>query len=396
MEFSYKVRDPLGKLHEGTVEASNSEDATQQLRRDGFQVLELEEAEGEGLFARSVSRSEVVYATNQLAVMVETGISLATALSGILEQEQNPTFRRILKELVAAVESGGDFSAALACHPRLFDKTYVSLIKASEATGLLAPMLERIALHLRKEVETRGKIRAAMAYPTVMAVLAIAVTIFLLTFVMPKFTPLFQRKGMVLPKPTILMMTVSDSLLHYWWAWLVGGAALVFGFIYGKRTVAGRKALDWLKIELPLLGPMNRKVVISRSIRTLGTMLSSGIPVLDALDLAAEVSGNYYYEQLWRRVAQEVMGGKQVFESLSGSKLFPPMLVQMISAGEQTGKLGSVLERVSNYYDQEVETSLKAVTSIIEPIMITVMGGVVGTIGLALLLPVFSLSKTPG
>ncbi len=141
---------------------------------------------------------------------------------------------------------------------------------------------------------------------------------------------------------------------------------------------------------------MNRKVVISRSIRTLGTMLSSGIPVLDALDLAAEVSGNYYYEQLWRRVAQEVMGGKQVFESLATSKLFPPMLVQMISAGEQTGKLGSVLERVSNYYDQEVETSLKAVTSIIEPIMITVMGGVVGTIGLALLLPVFSLSKSPG
>ena len=396
MEFSYKVRDPLGKLHEGTVEAANKDDATQQLRRDGFQVLELDEAEGDGLFARSVSRSEVVYVTNQLAVMVETGISLATALSGIMEQEQNPTFRRILKELVSVVESGGDFSAALACHPRLFDKTYVSLIKASEATGLLAPMLERISLHLRKEVETRGKIRAAMAYPTVMAVLAICVTIFLLTFVMPKFTPLFQRKGMVLPPPTVLMMTVSDSLLHYWWAWLAGGAALVFGFIYGRRTVAGRKAWDWLKIELPLVGPMNRKVVISRSIRTLGTMLSSGIPVLDALDLAAEVSGNYYYEQLWRRVAQEVMGGKQVFESLASSKLFPPMLVQMISAGEQTGKLGSVLERVSNYYDQEVETSLKAVTSIIEPIMITVMGGVVGTIGLALLLPVFSLSKTPG
>jgi type IV pilus assembly protein PilC len=396
MEFSYKVRDPLGKLHEGTIDASSSEDATQQLRRDGFMVIELDETEGEGLFARSVSRSEVVYATNQLAVMVDTGISLATALSGILEQEENPTFRRILKELISAVESGGDFSAALACHPRLFDKTYVSLIKASEATGLLAPMLERIALHLRKEVETRGKIRAAMAYPTVMAVLAVAVTIFLLTFVMPKFTPLFQRKGMVLPKPTILMMAVSDSLLHYWWAWLAGGAALVGGFIYARRTVVGRKTLDWLKIQLPLVGPMNRKVIISRSIRTLGTMLSSGIPVLDALDLAAEVSGNYYYEQLWRRVAQEVMGGKQVFESLSGSKLFPPMLVQMISAGEQTGKLGSVLERVSNYYDQEVETSLKAVTSIIEPIMITVMGGVVGTIGLALLLPVFSLSKTPG
>jgi type IV pilus assembly protein PilC len=395
MTFQYKVRDPLGKLHEGTVEASSLEDATQQLRREGFQVLELQEGDGDlgSLFPRRVTRAEIMYATNQLAVMVDTGISLSAALQGIFAQEQNPTLRKVLKDLNTSVEGGEDFSKALGRYPHLFDRTYISLVKASEATGLLGPMLERVSTYLRKEIETRGKVRAAMAYPTVMLVLAVFVTIFLLTFVMPKFTPLFSSKGMKLPTPTIVMMVISDSLLNYWWGWIAGSVAAVAGFIISRRTPGGRMFWDRLKIDLPLLGPMNRKVIISRSIRTLGTMLSSGIPVLDALELAAEVAGNYYYEKLWRSVSDRVVAGDQVCDSLSGSPLFPPMLVQMISAGEQTGKLGGVLERVSNYYDQEVETSLKAVTSIIEPIMISVMGVIVGTIGLALLLPVFSLSK---
>lgn len=396
MNYQYQVRDPLGKLHEGTVDAASPEDATQQLRREGFQVLELVEGgDGESLLKRRVTRAEIVYATNQLAVMVETGISLSAALQGIASQEQNPTLRGILKDLNREVESGEDFSTALAGYPKLFDKTYLSLVKAGEATGLLGPMLERIAQYLRKEVETRGKVRAAMAYPCVMMTLAVSVTIFLLTFVMPKFTPLFQRKGIELPKPTIVMMAVSNSLIHYWWAWIAGAIALVLGFIFGRRTQPGRQAWDLVKIRLPVVGVMNRKVIISRSIRTLGTMLSSGIPMLEALELAAEVSGNFYYESLWRRVAEEVTSGRQVNEALSGSPLFPPMLVQMISAGEQTGKLGPVLERVSNYYDQEVDIALKGATSIIEPILISVMGVVVGTIGLALMLPVFSLSKAP-
>ena len=399
MNFRYRGRDTMGKVQEGTLEAESAEQAKQQLRQRGVQVLELNEddtEEAEGLFARRVTRTEIVYATNQLAVMVDTGISLSSALEGMLAQEQNPTFRKILRELNAAVQGGEDFSAALARHPKLFDRTYIALVKASEATGLLGPMLDRVAGYLRKELETRGKVRAAMAYPTVMMGLAIAVTIFLLTFVMPKFTPLFARKGIALPKPTIVCMAISDSLMGYWWAWLIGGTALALGVFFGRRTPTGRRIWDGIRISLPLIGPMHRKVVISRTVRTLGTMLSSGIPMLDALQLAAEVAGNVHYEELWSRVAQLVASGQQVHESLSGSPLFPPMLVQMMAAGEQTGKLGPVLERVSNYYDQEVETSLKAVTSIIEPLMISVMGVIVGTIGLALLLPIFSLSKAAG
>jgi type IV pilus assembly protein PilC len=225
--------------------------------------------------------------------------------------------------------------------------------------------------------------------------MAAGVTVFLLTYIMPKFTPLFQSKGTELPGPTLLMMTVSDALLGHWYLWIAGVVAVVAAFVCGKRTQAGRQAIDWLRINTPIVGPMSRKVTISRSIRTLGTMLRSGVPIMDAIKLAGEVSNNYYYERLWERVGDEVTGGKRVCEVLAGNPLFPRVLVQMIASGEETGKLDSVLERVSVYYDREVETAIKATTSMIEPIMIAVMGVVVGTIGLALLLPIFSLSRQP-
>ncbi|MDZ7616045.1 MAG: type II secretion system F family protein [Patescibacteria group bacterium] len=293
------------------------------------------------------------------------------------------------------MEAGEDFSRALARHPKYFDRTFVSLVKASEATGTLAATLDRIAEYLRKEVETRAKVRAAMAYPAVMMVMATGVTIFLLTYILPKFTPLFESKGTELPGPTILVITLSDGLLGYWYFWLAGAVGLVVSVIYAKRTAPGRRAIDWLRINTPIIGPMSRKVTISRSIRTLGTMLQSGVPIMDAIKLAAEVSGNSYYEDLWKHVLDEVAGGKRICEVLVGNPLFPRVLVQMIASGEETGKLDNVLERVSVYYDREVETSIKATTSMIEPIMIAIMGVVVGTIGLALLLPIFSLSRQP-
>jgi type IV pilus assembly protein PilC len=355
-----------------------------------------EQDDGSGLLPRRVTKVEIIYVTSQLAIMVETGVTLSAALDGIVREERNPALKRVLAELKSAVDSGEDFSAALARHPRHFDKTYVSLIKASEATGTLAEMLERISRYLRKELETRGKVRGAMAYPSVMLVLAIGVTIFLLTFVLPKFTPLFTRKGIQLPKPTIVMMAVSNVLLTYWYFWLAGAVALLVGFIVGKRTELGRRIWDGVRINLPIVGPVLRKIVITRSLRTLGTMVKSGVSMLDALQLSADVANNYQYEQLWLRVKDKVTQGDQIYTALAGDKLFPPVLVQMIRAGEDTGKLDVVLERVSDHFDQEVEVSLKTCTSLIEPIMIAMMGLVVGGIGMALLLPIFTLSRTPG
>jgi type IV pilus assembly protein PilC len=259
----------------------------------------------------------------------------------------------------------------------------------------MGAMLERIAAYLRKQVETRAKVRAAMAYPMVMLVLAVGVTIFLLTYIMPKFMPLFKSKGADLPGITRVMMAASEGLLGQWYLWLTGAAAVVAGLLFAKRTEPGRQVLDWLKINAPIVGPMFRKVIISRSVHTLGTMLASGVPIIEAIRLAGEVANNRFYELAWQEVLDHVTGGRRICEVLRGNPLFPQVLVQMISSGEETGKLAEVLERVSTYYDREVETAVKGATSMIEPIMIAVMGVIVGTIGLALLLPIFSLSKQP-
>lgn len=370
-------------------------DALATMQRAQQAVAEAADEELGELFPRAVRKTDIIYATNQLAVMVDTGITLSAALESLCQTEPNPTWKVVLEDLKAQVLAGGDFSTALAAHPRHFDKTYVSLIKASEQTGTLAEMLDTVANYLRAQMETKAKVRAALAYPTVMAVLACGVTIFLLTYILPKFTPLFERKGVALPKATQVLMVASHALMGYWWAWLLGLAAVVIGYLIAKKTEPGRKVIDWVFIHLPIVGPMMRKVILSRSIKTLGTMVRSGVSMLDAIKLTGEVSGNWHYENVWKHVLDQVTQGEPIHKPLVGNPLFPSTLVQMIAAGEETGKLDDVLHKVSAYFDREVETSLKATTSLIEPIMITVMGVVVGGIALGLLLPIFSLSR-PG
>lgn len=398
MAFEYRVRDRNAQVTQGVLEAPSLDAATQQLRREGLVVLHIDEVDDDatGLFARRITKSEIIYVTNQLAIMIDTGITLPVALQAILEQEKNPSLRSVLKQVKNQVEAGEDFSDALADHPRVFSTIYVSLVKASESTGTLAMMLERIAGYLRKEVEARGKVRSAMAYPMVMMVMAIGVSIFLLTYILPKFQPLFTRKGVDLPAPTAVMLAISAALTDYWYVWLTLAALIIAAWIASRRTEGGRRALDWVRINLPLVGNMYRKIIISRSIRTLGAMVAGGVPLLDAIELCRRVAGNYFYEQLWQHVADQVTQGKRIHDGLEGSPLFPPTLVQMIASGEEAGKLAKVLERVGDYYDNEVENSLKTVTSLIEPLLIGVMGIVVGGIGLALMLPIFKLSQPGG
>jgi type IV pilus assembly protein PilC len=397
MLYTYQARDALGHSHEGSVEAGNREDAAQQLYRDGLQVIQLDEDDGAiHLFPRRVRKSEIAYMTSQLAIMVDTGITLAAALSSLHEQEENPTLKNVLADLKKQVESGEDFSAALAQHPRCFNKTYVALVKASERTGRLGSMLDHIANYLRKELESISKVKAAMAYPAIMLVLAIGVTIFLLTYIMPKFTPLFSRKGMKLPTITAVMMNVSDALMHYWYAWVAAVVVAIVAVLFARRTSWGRAALDWLWISVPIIGNAYRKVVLGRGIHTLGVLLESSVPLLESLQLTAEVSGNTAYEKTWLKVRDAVTNGNRISDSLAGNPLFPKTLIQMIGAGEEAGRLDYVLKKVSQYYEGEVETALKAATSMIEPILISAMGGVVGTIGMSLLLPIFTLSRNAG
>lgn len=397
MKFDYQVTDPMGREIDGCVEATSGEAAAHILRRDGFIIRKIEESDdSERLFSQRISKSDLVYVTSQLSIMVQTGINLSAALRGIIQQEENLTLKALLAELRSNVESGEDFSTALARHPRYFDKTFVALVRASEQTGMLGEMLEKISNYQRKQLENGSKVRAAMAYPCLMLLIATGVTIFLLTFVLPKFEPLFSQRGRSLPITTQLMMTVSDSLIDYWYFWIAGVVVAIVASVLFKRSDRGRRKLDHLMISLPLIGPMFRKVVISRSINTLGTMIESGVPVLDAIQLSSEVAGNACYEKLWTDVLEKVSSGNPINQAIGNSPLFPHTLVQMIALGEETGKLDEVLARVSQYYDREVDTSLKGLTSIVEPLMIAAMGVVIGTIVLSLLLPIFQLSRHGG
>src|SRR4030095_2371166 len=271
--FAYQPRDSLGKLIEGTLDVESRDEAAAKLKRDGLVVLELE-AEGGGLdfMPRRIAQSDIIYLTSQLSVMVDTGINLSTALRSIAEQETNPALKTVLTDLHGRVEGGEDFSSALSRHPRQFDKTFVALIKAAEQTGKLSEMLDTVATYLRGRLETRQKVRAALAYPSVMAVLAVGVTIFLLTYILPKFEPLFTRKGVKLPRPTVIMMAASELLIDYWPAWVAPAVAVLAPYLVGGRTDTGRQILDWISINLPIVGPMTRKITISRALRTLGTL----------------------------------------------------------------------------------------------------------------------------
>jgi len=403
MDFSYQARDAQGKVAGGTLAADTIEEATSRLRRDGLYIIQISpvvEDEGGGAldfwpFRPRIKRQEIIYFANQLAVLVDTGVTLSVALQNIGEQTVNPAFQNVLDELRADVEAGEDFSRALARQRNVFDEVFVQLVRAGESTGGLGKMLIRIAAYSRQQFETRHKVKVAMAYPLVMLTMAIGVSIFLLAYVFPKFAPIFEARSLDLPTPTRIMMAISHALTDYWYLIIGGTLAVVVGAVLIVRTGPGRMALDFVKIYTPVIGQMFRKASISRSLRTMATMVNGGVPMLEALELSGRVAGNVHYQDLWTAISHRVVGGQQICDAIGRHPLFPPMLVQMISAGEQAGQLGQVLDRVSDFYDEELETTVKGVTSIIEPIMVAVMGVVVGGVAMALLLPIFTLSRAP-
>lgn len=400
MQFAYQARDLTGQPRNGVIVANAIEEVTHQLRSEGMLVVSVEEADdaagdGEiGLFAKRVTKNEIIYLTNQLAVMVDAGVPLANALDGLAGQSTNPTLKSMLKSIHGRVEAGDEFSAALNDFPKHFDSAYVNLIKASEASGTMADMLERIAEQMRAELETRQKVLGAMMYPAAMLVMCVGVCIFLLAYVFPKLTPMFETRKIELPKPTMVMLAISNVLQHEWPLVILGAALIIGATIYSQSQWWGRRMRDWLLLNVPIIGPMLRKVAISRSLRTLATTVNAGVPVLDAIRLSAAVSNNSYFEDCWNDVAESVTNGKEIHEALERHKLFPATLRQMISSGESTGKLGPVLTKISDHYDKEVATGIKSVTSLIEPLMVFMMGGVIGFIALAMLLPIFQLSSS--
>ena len=372
------------------------------LRGKGLHVLQLAPATtGTGLgnlsaalnWSSGPSKKDILDFTTQLAVMIRAGISIRQALDGISEQTTNAKFKSVLQEIKADIESGRQFSEAIAKHPKLFGPLYISMVQASEMSGAFARMLDRIAAYLQQELETRKMVVGASVYPGIIATMAIGVTVFLLTFVLPRFAGVFEGKEEALPGPTKFLMTVSGFMVESWWLILIVVAAAISGFMLFIRTDLGGFWWDRFKLSMPIAKRMFRALYISRSLHTMGELLNAGVPMLDTLAITGDISGNRMFKRMWRGVHSSVRQGRKIQSQLGKSSLLPRSVVQMVAAGEDSGKLGEVLEEVSDYYHRLLRDAIKSVTSMIEPLMIVIMGSIVGFIAMAIILPIFKMSS---
>ena len=345
------------------------------------------------MLERGPSRRDILNFTNQLAVMIKAGISLQDALESIGSQIENRKFRDMLLDIRNQIESGQNFSQALARYPSVFNNLYVNMVSAAEISGSLSSMLNKLADYLDQETETRSQVISAMVYPIILAVMAIGSTSFLLMFVLPRFIKVFAGKEHLLPLPTKMVMGISFVLCKFWFIILpviLGGCWLFHLYI---NTKEGRKSWDKVKLKIPLMRSVCRNLYISRGLHTMGVLNNSGVPILDTLNITADISGNVHYRKMWQDVHEAVKQGRKIASSLSESKLLPGSVIQMINSGEDSGNLGEVLKEVSAFYARELKAVIKIVTSMLEPIMIVVMGSVVGFIASSIILPIFKMSS---
>jgi len=342
------------------------------------------------------SLKDIMNFTNQLAVMVKAGIALPDAMESIAVQVESKKFKKIIFDLKNRIEAGESFSQALARYPDVFGQLYINMIAAAEMSGSLSKMLRKLVDYTDQELQTRSQVVGAMVYPAIIAFMAVSCTTFLLVFVLPRFTQIFAGKERMLPKPTVIIMAISAFLKHYWPGVLAGVAVLIGGFIFGIRTKAGRYWWDKAKLVIPLMKTLCNSLYIARSLHAMGVLVNAGVPILDTLVITARVSGNVHYKAMWYMVYKSVKQGKKIAQSFGPSPLLPSCAIQMIRSGEESGTLGQVLEDVSEFYSRQLKTTIKLVTSMIEPIMIIIMGLLVGFIAMAIVLPIFKMSTMMG
>jgi type IV pilus assembly protein PilC len=397
--YKYESKNAAGKVSTGVLTAANLAAASQQLRQRGEFILALQPADaGAGKAAGfsltfGPSARDIQNFTSQLAVMIRAGISLRAAIEGIADQATNPKFKAMLVQMKKDVESGKQFSDALMRYPKNFSPLYVNMVKASELSGGFAKMLDRIAGYLTDQIETAAMVKGAMIYPGIIGTLAVGTTVFLLTFVLPRFMVIFQGKEQALPAPTRLLLALSNFMRGYWYVIILGLGAGIWGFMMMLKTEWGRIWFDKVKLTIPLFKKMFRALYISRSLHTMGQLINAGVPMLDTISITADISGNVLYKRMWRAVYAAVKQGKKISAPLGKSPLLPRAVVQMINAGEESGKLGEVLDEVSTFYSRELKLVIKSCTAMIEPLMIVFMGGMVGFIAMSIILPIFKLSQ---
>ncbi len=399
--YTYTARDANGNLANGTMTAASVNEVTQLLRREGKYPTSVQAGDdltnptsGSGKKGGiKISRADVIQLSTQLSVMVETGVTLSEALECVAQQTEKPKVKELIDDVLRLVHSGVDLSTALSRHERSFPRLYVAIIRASEKSGMMGKLLGRATAYMRDEQETLRKVKGALIYPTMMLLFAVSTTIFLLAFVLPKFTAIYASKAAALPMPTKILMGMSDFLVDHKFSLPVVVAALAVGGFFYSKTDRGERIVHWLHLHVPLLGPMFRKLHLARSLRMIGTMAGAGVTLTECVGTANDLCGNVYFRELWTDVLQKIQVGRQLWEPLSENALVPRSISQMIASGERSGKLALVMDQISGYAEMELKEQITELTRYIEPIMIVVMGIIIGGVALALLLPIFTISR---
>jgi type IV pilus assembly protein PilC len=399
--FRYAARSSGGDNVTGTLNAPSQAEALGQLRAQNLSVISLREELrrrgfalfGGGKLRARVSIEDMVLFTRQLATMISAGIPLLEALEILAEQVDNKGFSAVIGACVENVRSGSDFSAALANHPGVFPSIYVNMIRAGEASGQLDEILNRLAEYQEATARLRRQIRAAMTYPTISLTMIISIAMFLMLFIVPKFKEIYDGLDVTLPRLTQITMGTAMYLRTHFWEGFLGVVALVVALIVYARTEFGGRQLDWLKLKLPVFGPLFRKVALSRFSRTFATLIRSGVPILGALDIVAGTAGNRIIADAVISARESVRQGESLAKPLSESPVFPPMVTRMIAIGERSGALEQLLLKISQFYDEQVQATVESLTSLIEPMMIATMGVIVGSIVLSVFLPIFKLQQ---
>ena len=402
-KFSWEGKNRAGQVQKGEMEAPNEAAVNAQLRRNGIMPTKVKER-GKGFdaelkipgFAPKITTKDLVVFTRQFATMIDAGLPLVQCLDILGRQQDNKTFKGILVNVKEAVESGSTFAEALKKHPKAFDDLYVNLVAAGEVGGILDTILNRLAAYIEKALKLKKQVKSAMTYPTTIIGIAVLVIAVILVFVIPAFEKMFADFGGSLPMPTQVVINMSNFIQKYILVIIAGIFITIWGVKRIYRTKAGRAAIDKWALKVPVFGILIRKVAVAKFTRTLGTMISSGVPILDGLDIVAKTAGNKTVETAIYKVRQSISEGKTIAEPLEESGVFPPMVCQMIAVGEQSGAIDTMLNKIADFYDDEVDDAVSNLTAMMEPLLMLFLGTTVGGLVIAMYLPIFKLAGTVG
>jgi len=400
-KFVWEGKTRTGAVTGGEMEAPNEAFVLAQLRRQQIVPVKVKQAARDlGIrlprFGGRVSRKELAVFTRQFATMIDAGLPLVQCLDILAAQQENQAFKKVITKVKEDVESGSTFADALSRQPQVFDELFVNLVAAGEVGGILDTILARLAAHIEKAMKLAKKIRGAMVYPAVIVAVAVAVTIILLLYVIPIFGKMFQDFGQALPAPTRFVLALSAATRKYFLVVvvLVVAAALALRAYY--RTEKGRRAIDRVLLRMPIVGSLLRRIAVARFSRTLGTMVSSGVPILESMDIVAKSAGNKIIEEAIVRARASISEGKTIADPLAESGVFPPMVTQMVGVGEATGALDTMLNKIADFYDDEVDAAVAGLTALLEPLLMIFLGVVIGGLVVAMYLPIFKLAGVVG